>query len=386
MGKVLCVIDHFGSGGAQRQLVELACGLRARGHDVQAFVYFPHLDFFKARLDAAGIRVHARAKGRGFSVKVCRALARLIDGERFDAVISFLDRPNTYAVLARLVSRTRPRLVVSERSQRASDRSAVAAWIRRQLYRWTDAVVANSQTHADWLRGALPDGTSVHCIYNGLDVASLAGEPLAPPEPSAVRLLAVGRMGPEKNALAIVQALQRFHHRHGHAPRLAWAGRRDESPEGRSYAARVQRALDAAPEIAARWEWLGERADVPQLLRQHHALVHASFFEGLPNAVCEALAVGRPVLASRVCDHPRLVAEGVRGFLFDPADADDLRRALESLTALTPVRWAAMQEACRDYAQEFLTSACMVGAFERVAALGLPVPSEPAPGRATLAA
>ena len=47
MMKILCVIDSLGSGGAQRQIVNLACGLKKKGHDVDVFVYFPEFSFFR---------------------------------------------------------------------------------------------------------------------------------------------------------------------------------------------------------------------------------------------------------------------------------------------------------------------------------------------------
>jgi glycosyltransferase involved in cell wall biosynthesis len=52
--------------------------------------------------------------------------------------------------------------------------------------------------------------------------------------------------------------------------------------------------------ISTEWRWLGEREDIREILRSHHALVHPSLYAGLPNAVCEALASGRPALVSDV--------------------------------------------------------------------------------------
>jgi glycosyltransferase involved in cell wall biosynthesis len=116
--------------------------------------------------------------------------------------------------------------------------------------------------------------------------------------------------------------------------------------------------------VAAAWHWLGERSDVNALLASHHALVHASFYEGLPNVVCEALAAGRPVLVSAVCDHPRLVEPGVRGFLFDPNRPADLLAAIESLHALPAPGWLAMGEAARRYAEVELGTLTMVARYE----------------------
>jgi hypothetical protein len=73
--KVLLIIDHVGLGGAQRQIVELACGLKRNGHEVEVFVYFPQHDFFRPLLQEHGIAVHAYPKGTGFCMGV---LARLI--------------------------------------------------------------------------------------------------------------------------------------------------------------------------------------------------------------------------------------------------------------------------------------------------------------------
>ena len=48
--KILCVIDSLGSGGAQRQLVQLAIGLKNKGVDV-SFLMYHNIHFFKSELD-----------------------------------------------------------------------------------------------------------------------------------------------------------------------------------------------------------------------------------------------------------------------------------------------------------------------------------------------
>jgi len=366
--KLLCVIDHFGSGGAQRQLVELACGMAARGHAVQAFVYFPQFNFFRAKLDAHAVAVHGVHKGRGFSPRVLWALARLMRRECFDAVVSFLDRPNTYTELAHLLAGSSTTLVVSERSSQLHDRRRVLAWTKRLLHVRAHAVVANNHTHAMWLRRHHWLSQKVHCIYNGVDLDAFNPSPNVPPTPEALRLLAVGRVGPEKNVLCLIDALAEHHRRHGWLPQLSWAGRCDDSAEGLAYGRSVDAALQQHPAVAAAWQWLGERSDVPALLASHHALVHASFYEGLPNVVCEAMAAGRPVLLSAVCDHPRLVPPGERGFLFDPHDSLSLLAAIESLDAQSLGAWTGMARATRSYAERELGTSTMVAHYEALIA------------------
>jgi len=369
--KLLCVIDHFGSGGAQRQMINLALGLKARGHDVAFFVYFPDQVFFRPQVEAAGIAVHTVTKGRGFSPNVVWALFRHLRAGRYDAAISFLGTPNIYLEMARLPLR-RLVVVASERSSNAGDRNPRRAWLARNWHRLADAVVANSSAHSDWLRqGHSWLRHKVVTIRNGTDIARFA-RPFEPPkEAQQIRLLAVGRVGPEKNVRRLTAALTQFHREHGWAPAVTWVGRRaDHNAAGRAYLAQVDADMDVARAAASpvRIDFLGERSDVPDLLGQHHALIHPSLHEGLPNAVCEALAAGRPVIASDISDVAILVAEGRRGFLFDPENEQEMVAAMARLAALTPEQWRTFSKDSRTYAAENLSIDNMVTSFESLVA------------------
>src|ERR1700721_3167368 len=92
--KVLLIVDHFGPGGAQRQIVELACGMKRRGHLVEMFVYFPEHDFFRALIEEHRIIVHECVKGRGFSFGVLAKLISLLRSGRYDVAVSYLSSSN----------------------------------------------------------------------------------------------------------------------------------------------------------------------------------------------------------------------------------------------------------------------------------------------------
>lgn len=364
--KILCVIDHFGSGGAQRQIVELACGLARRGHVVEVFAYFPEYDFFRPRLDASGVKVHYFAKGRGVSLKALIRLASLLRVGRYDAAVAFLRTPGIYLELAGLFAPA-TKVVVSERSSFQRESPGFAQWVERFLHRMADRVVANSRSHADWLRARYAWlASKVACVYNGVAIPELAAPVLVPSPVKDLRLLVVGRIGPEKNALNILRALALFGERFGWIPRVGWVGKSDESDSGRAYRAGVDAFLAENQRIAERWTWMGERRDVAEVVADHHALLHASFFEGLPNVVCEALSLGKPVVLSNVCDHPYLVAEGERGFLFDPNDPASIADALGRLAAMEPAQWRSMSKNCRDYAIRELEMGRMLDRFEGI--------------------
>ena len=75
--------------------------------------------------------------------------------------------------------------------------------------------------------------------------------------------------------------------------------------------------------------WLpGERADVPELMRNFDLFVLPSLGEGISNTILEAMASGLSVVATRVGGNPELVEEGVTGRLIPPGDPKALAQAL----------------------------------------------------------
>jgi starch synthase (maltosyl-transferring) len=78
--------------------------------------------------------------------------------------------------------------------------------------------------------------------------------------------------------------------------------------------------------------WLGRREDIPRLLKSADVLVHASLWEGMPNAVLEAMAARRPVVGTAVEGTEDLVLDGQTGWLVPPRDSAALSRALIEAT------------------------------------------------------
>ena len=70
--KILCVIDSLGSGGAQRQMVNLARGFKSKGYDVEMLIYYPQLNFFRPEVEKAGGRIHEKKKKKRVFFEGCR--------------------------------------------------------------------------------------------------------------------------------------------------------------------------------------------------------------------------------------------------------------------------------------------------------------------------
>ncbi len=357
--KLLLVIDHLGTGGAQNQIVRLAAGLKQNGLEVSFFIYYPQYDHFRNYLDSNSIPVYGSSKERrGFSVRVLKELRRELKMGRYDGVISYLDTPNIYTELASAGLKGL-RVIVSERNSYLREKPGPRLITKRVLHSFADHIVANSKTQSDWLKRKFPwlrKKTLV--IYNGFDPGNFRPKPLQKPM-NRLRLIGIGRIAYQKNIINLIKGLELFYNKHNWGPSVCWAGSLEDSAEP-EYKVKVMRLLDELPEIKSNWTWLGERNDIPELLADNHALVLPSFFEGFPNVVCEAMFSARPVLLSDVCDHSFLVKDGERGFLFEPAFPESIAWAITSLVEMDGDQWLSMCENNLRFANENLVMDRMV--------------------------
>jgi glycosyltransferase involved in cell wall biosynthesis len=78
-------------------------------------------------------------------------------------------------------------------------------------------------------------------------------------------------------------------------------------------------------------KWLGERADIPQLVTKSHIAVLPSYREGLPKSLIESAAIGRPIITTNVPGCREVVKEGENGFLVPARDAKKLAAAIKKL-------------------------------------------------------
>jgi len=358
--RVLGVIDNLGSGGAQRQLVNLIQGLSRMGHQTAVFTYARAEGHFDAELRDVGIGIENHPRGAGHPLTTALRLKQLLQEKSYEAIISFMPAPSLVAGLALLGARS-TRLVVSERSSFPSGRPTLRDRLMRLLYGRADCITANSHHQAELIRRHLPRlAGRLTTIYNGYDTSRFRVREWTQ-RAAVLRVVAVGRIMRGKNIENLVQAL-RLTRQRGHDIRLDWIGRLDNVRWSTGYYRELSALLDASG-VGAAWRWLGERKDVPELLADYDALIHPSFYEGLPNAVCEAFAAGLPVLASGVCDHPLLVAPPRRGVLFEPGDVASIADALTGFASLEHSQRRAMGLAAREYALTELSLERMCTAY-----------------------
>ena len=237
---------------------------------------------------------------------------------------------------------------------------AISSFGRSQLWRWLPA--------SDWGKVSV-----VHCALASSFFQD-AGDVSAQPAP---RLVNVGRLCAQKGQLLLVEAAALLK-REGIAFELVLAG--DGEMRGPIEAAIARHGLGGSVRITG---WV-DSATVRREMMAARALVLPSFAEGLPVVIMEAMAVGRPVVTTRIAGIPELVREGVDGWLVPPGDIVQLKQAMQECLQASPERLLEMGRAANQRVRERHDADVEAGKLKalflatRSGVIGAPVAAVPA--------
>jgi len=329
------VITELPMGGAERCLTELAIGLQRRGEAVRVLTLGPPPQGPNAALvrRLAGDRIpflSMQASSIWSAPLAFRRLRRSFATDRPQVVQTFLHHAN---VLGTWAAR-RAGVPACIGGIRVAQPSLTRAFLERRATARMDAVVSVSHAVERFARQhLLPASVESTVIPNGVDLTPFrTAEPVAwtdwglPPEAQVA--LFVGRLAPQKGLDSLFLAAERFL-RHDDRRWLVLVG---EGPQ-RGFA---EAACQQLP--GGRGRVIGWQAEIPRLLAAARLLVLTSRYEGMPNAVLEAMAASRPVVTFDVegvaellgpeREHqriekrdPQAFADAVLRFFQDPAAA-----------------------------------------------------------------
>jgi len=316
--RVLHVDPERAWGGGEVQVLALVSVLAARGH-ASTVAAHPEGPLALAAA-AAGARIIPLGIANHFDVRAALVLRRLAPG--FDVVHFHTARAHALAPLSRGRG---ARLVVTRRMDYVP---AGGPYVRFLYNRAVDAVIAISEGVRTALIRVGVRAERIRVVPSGIDARALAAPPAAR---AAVRR----EWGLGDDEVAVV-ALGALEVRKGHAVLLAAAaGLASAAPRlryvfcGEGRQAKALAGAAAALDGAARL--VGFRRDVAACLAAADIVALPSLQEGLGVAALEAMAAGRPVVASRVGGLAEAVVHEETGLLVPPGDPTALAAALARL-------------------------------------------------------
>lgn len=340
--KVLHIIESLGVGGAETLLVNLLPELQRQGDEVTLAVMRGPFDL-RGALEAQGVRVVVLgARHRWNLVGASRELAALVRSGGHAVVHAHLYFPAVAAALSRRLGLSRAAHVVSFHNlayaRGVNKAGAGLRWRKRlaaSLYpRGFDAKLAVSAAVANHYQQEL-GLQGVEVLHNPIPKTLSDRVRPAPETPARAQavfsFLVPGRLVHEKGHADFLQALSQLR-AEGRALSVTFAG------HGPLRDALSQAIRDAGLSDAVTITGVMPHERLLDAMEAADLVVVPSRFEGFGLTALEAMALGRPVVATTAGGLPEVIEHGVSGWLVPPQDPAALAQAIGRLMDDAPLR------------------------------------------------
>lgn len=349
-------IGSLKAGGAERVTLWLARELAARGHRVTLLTHHGTDQDFFALPEGVERAVIGLTDGRQtlpgklvINIRRCARVRAVLRRVRADVVLAMMPHESVVAVVA--AAGLRIRVVVSERNapwHRRQDR--IWTLMRRLVYRFSAAQVAQTQPIADWL-ARHTGSTRLHIVPNAVQDPLPSNPPVIAPPGGRKLIVAAGTKPWQKGFDLLLDAFIRLAPAHPDWD-LALPGLLPERAEaGLSGQDIVDRARTAG--LAGRVILPGHVGNMPDWYRAADLFVLSSRFEGFPNVLVEAMSQGCACVSFDCDTGPRdIITDGVDGLLVPADDPAALAVAMGRAMADEALR-ARIGAAARDVRTRF---------------------------------
>ncbi|PON19688.1 hypothetical protein C2W62_01465 [Candidatus Entotheonella serta] len=304
--------------GGEQQVLYLSQALHVQGYD-NVTICQPHSALYQrareAHLLVYGLRVRHEVDGLA-----AWQLARYLRRERIDILHMHESRGHTIGLLACSLN-PQMRRVVSRRVAFNPIRNWFSRWkytLPRVQYLAVSDAVRQVMMDSD-----IPD-VQVQTIHSGIDLKRCDNAPeiesLFPPETRVVGT--VGHLASNKGHRYLLEAAQHLI--------------QDEPQLGVAIVGTgpLRQRLESQTEdlgLAEHVIFTGFRRDIPSLIKDFEIFVFPSHLEGLGTSILDAMALGKPVVATHAGGIPEMVEDGVTGLLVPPRDSVALAQAIRYL-------------------------------------------------------
>lgn len=364
--KVLHVIETLEAGGAQRIIFQLCtsgdhskikgsvCGIH-EGGPYEALFRDAHIDIHVLQFPRRSI-----LQLPFFFLDVIKIFYRLswiLKNQGIDLIHAHLPDSSMLSIVTGYLCRT-PVVITIHNNKTLPERQApyrdrIRTAIEKFLFRRANALIAVGNDVKDTQQVVLGSDIPIVAVFNGVDVdrftksinvedvSAQLGFPL-----SCTLLLTVGRLETQKGHSILLKAAAELSRR-SIPVELLWVG-----------TGSLQNSLKieaASLGVSENIHFLGHRDDVEKILAASDIFVLPSLYEGIPVALLEAMAAGKPIVATDIKGNRELIENGIDGFLVPEQNHLDLAEAIALMIADSE-RACIMGQAAREKSKLFSLS------------------------------
>ncbi len=250
-------------------------------------------------------------------------------------MVSFLAPFNMIAIVSHFFL-TYPIVVADRNDPRKIPKSRIFRFLRDFLYMFADIVVLQTERNSNYFKYIKADKKII--IPNPIAFKGKKG--LALRTPKRKRIVSVGRLIEQKNNKLLMRAFAKIAKKYPYYT-LSFYG----DGELREQLKRLAYDLGIEKKV----EFFGNVKKIHEEIADAEMFVLSSNFEGMPNALMEAMCLGLPVISTKVSGATELIEDKVNGLLVDINDVDGMEKSIEMLIDDSEYRKKMGQNATRIY-------------------------------------
>lgn len=312
MKRYIFFVGTMGNGGAQRVISILSQKMAEQGLDVEIMTYYDEEPFYPvdSRVKLTAVEAYTGTKHVGKNLLWLRKYF----SNHAKILISFLAPFNMIALIAK--AGTGIPIVVADRNDpKRVPSNIIVRKVRDFLYMFADGVVLQTQKNKEYFNGITQRKSKV--IYNPVHMGEYAGSSLSVVKEK--KIVSAGRLMPQKNQKLMIEA---------------FAEVSKQYPEYRFYiygegpSRKELEDLIRQLELAGKVILAGSVADLYEQIKNAQIFVLSSDYEGMPNALIEAMCMGLPVISTKVSGATDLIMDQENGLLVECGDKRELVHAM----------------------------------------------------------
>lgn len=325
--KVLFFTGEYTEGGAERVMSILANSFVNRGIDVELLSYYDSELFYSLdeRIVKSSVCHNTGSKNTINNLLYLRRYFK----ENGDIIVSFLAPFNILSIIASLFIH-KPIIVADRNDPSRIPGNKLIRKLRDFLYRFADGVVVQTFQNSRYF-----DYLDTKVIANPIDFDQYLGEALNTEKKN--KIVNVGRLKSQKNQKMLIEALKSVDDKYY----LEIYGEGELKDELVDFADKCG--------VKDRVFLMGNCRDVFERIKDAQVFVLSSDYEGMPNALIEAMCLGLPVISTRVSGTEELITDNENGMLVDINDVNGLSKKLNLLLNDDELRYSVAHNAVKVY-------------------------------------
>jgi glycosyltransferase involved in cell wall biosynthesis len=351
--EVIFLINTLGSGGAQRQVVQIATELQRLDIKVTLICFFSRHNFFAKSLEKQNVEIVYLDKNYKSPNHIITLweLYKCLKRQKGAILLPFLFKANLSCIVLKIFMGIRNKIICSERSNNYAYNSWKLRFFRIIYFILSDKIVCNSHAASNEIKKKyFIRNSKVITIWNGYNLPEIL--PKIKLKEKKYEFIYVGRIIPSKNLHVIINCMDALFQNTDIKIHLNVLGRVEKGHENYFYA--IKAKVDASEVLTSNISFRGEVENTSDFYKKSGVLVLLSEFEGLPNVVCEALAHGCLVVSSNISDMDIMVGED-RGFILNEISEKALYETIVSYNKLSKLTIQKMRNSAINFSNTNLS-------------------------------